>query len=160
VTEDSHTAYIALGSNLGRRKKNVAAALNALEATRGVTVDAVSPLYETEPEGGPDDQGMFINGVARVHTTLTPERLLAVCQNIEDSLGRKRTIRWGPRTIDLDLLLYENEIRSEPELTLPHPMMHLRTFVMRPLVDIAPDGAHPVLDETFAEILAGLEARA
>ena len=155
-----HTAYIALGSNMGRRKKNVAAALNALEATRDVDVEIISPLYETLPEGGPDDQAPYINGVVRVRTTLSPERLLAVCQNIEDSLGRKRTIRWGPRTIDLDLLLYESEIRCEPELTLPHPMMHLRTFVMRPLVDIAPDGAHPVFDETFAEILTELEARA
>ncbi len=156
----SHTAFVALGSNLGRRKKNIAAALNALEATRGVSVEAVSPLYETDPEGGPDDQPRFINGVARLRTSLPPDRLLAVCQHIEDLLGRKRLVRWGPRTIDLDLLLYENEILSSPELTLPHPMMHLRTFVMRPLADIAPDTVHPVLETTCREILADLQARA
>jgi len=157
VSDQPHVAYIALGSNMGRREKNIAAALNALELTKGVDIDVVSPLYETEAEGGPDDQDPFINGVARVHTSLSPERLLAVCLNIEDSLGRKRAVRWGPRTIDLDLLLFDNEIRSEPELTLPHPMMHERTFVMRPLCDIAPEGFHPVLEESFSAILNALE---
>lgn len=160
MSDSPHVAYIAMGSNQGHRQKNIAAALNALELTRGVDVDAVSPLYETEPEGGPDDQDPYINGVARIHTSLTPERLLAVCQHIEDSLGRKRAVRWGPRTIDLDLLLYDTELRSDPELTLPHPMMHERTFVMRPLCDIAPDGVHPVLDEPFSAILKELEAKA
>ena len=156
VRKEKHHAYVGLGSNLGRRKKNIAAALNALESTRNVEVVKVSSLYETAPEGGPDDQPPYINAVAHIETTLSPERILAVCQHIEDSLGRKRTIRWGPRTIDLDLLSYDQEIRAEPELTLPHPMMHERQFVMRPLVEVAPDLIHPVLDRSAKSILESL----
>lgn len=152
-----HEAFIGLGSNLGRRKKNIAAALNALQSTREIEVAAASGLYETEPVGGPQDQGRYVNAVARITTALSPERLLAVCQRIEDSLGRRRTIRWGPRTIDLDLLSYDAEIRAGSALTLPHPMMHERTFVMRPLAEIAPDWVHPVLERTAQSILESLE---
>ncbi|MFQ5429205.1 MAG: 2-amino-4-hydroxy-6-hydroxymethyldihydropteridine diphosphokinase [Phycisphaerae bacterium] len=155
-----HDAYIGLGSNLGRRKRNIAAALNALEHTREIEIVGVSSLYETSPEGGPDDQPMFINAVAHIKTSLTPERLLAVCQNIEDSLGRKRALRWGPRTIDLDILCYDQVIRADPDLTLPHPMMHERTFVMRPLAEVAPDLMHPTLERTARAILESLDASA
>lgn len=151
-----HDAYIGLGSNMGRRKKNVAAALNALETTREIEVIQVSGLYETDPVGGPEDQPSFINAVAHLKTTLSPERLLAVCINIEESLGRKREIRWGPRTIDLDLLIYDEEIRATPELILPHPLMHERRFVMEPLVEISPNLVHPMLGQTAAEILEAL----
>jgi len=156
VKGKKHNAYIGLGSNLGRRKKNITAALGALETTREIEIVKVSSLYETEPLGGPDDQPKFINAVAHVRTTLSPERLLAVCFHIEDSLGRKRAIRWGRRTIDLDLLIYEQEIRATPDLTLPHPMMHERWFVMEPLAEVAPDLMHPTLEQTAREILETL----
>lgn len=159
VSENRHEAFIGLGSNLGRRKKNIAAALNALQSTREIEVIAASGLYETDPVGGPEDQPRFVNSVARIATGLSPERLLAVCQHIEDSLGRKRTIRWGPRTIDLDILSFDDEIRAEPELTLPHPMMHERAFVMRPLAELAPDWIHPVLERTALSILESLDAK-
>lgn len=154
-----HQAFIGLGSNMGRRKKNITAALGALESAREIEIVAVSPLYETAAEGGPGDQPAFINGVVEVRTSLAAERLLAVCQRIESLLGRTRDVHWGPRTIDLDLLAFDDEIASEPELTLPHPMMHERGFVMKPLADIAPDWVHPVLQRTAASILEGMGDR-
>lgn len=153
-----HTAYVAFGSNLGRRERNVTAALTALEATRGVEVEAVSALYETQAVGGPPDQPPYINGVARLRTTLAPKRLLSVFLQIETSLGRARSkeVRWGPRTIDLDLLLYDDEIIADADLVVPHPLMHERRFVMAPLAEIAPDVMHPVLERTARDILSEL----
>ena len=152
-----HNAYVGLGSNLGRRERNIEAALNALQTTRGVEVVAISSLYETDPVGGPEEQPRFINAAAHVRTTLGPARLLAVCNQIEDALGRQREIRWGPRTIDVDLLIYDREIRADPELTLPHPLLHERRFVLEPLAEIAPDLLHPVLQMTVGELLEKLE---
>ncbi len=153
---NKHVAYVGLGSNMGNREKNIAAALNSLESTRGINVTKASGLYETEPVGGPPGQDLFINAVVRVETTLTSRRLLEVCLNIEDSLGRKRSVRWGPRTIDLDLLSFDDEIRASAKLMLPHPQMHTRRFVMEPLAEIAPDFVHPTLEQTAAEILDAL----
>lgn len=148
-----HVVYIALGANLGQREKNIAAALNALQHTKGVSVDTVSSLYETDPVGGPPDQPRFINAAAKLVTELTPERLLSVLQQIELSLGRRRGERWGPREIDLDILLYDNLVISEDGLTIPHPLMHERRFVMEPLAEIAPEARHPALGMTAHEIL-------
>ena len=148
-----HTAFLGLGSNVGAREKNVAAALNALETTRGISVTKVSSLYETDPVGGPADQPAFINAVAQIETALSAPRLLAVCQKIEEMLGRKRKIHWGPRTIDLDLLIYGDEVHSSAALTIPHPLMHERRFVMEPFVEIAPDFVHPMLNRTARQIL-------
>ncbi|MFH1419161.1 MAG: 2-amino-4-hydroxy-6-hydroxymethyldihydropteridine diphosphokinase [Planctomycetota bacterium] len=156
VKRSWHDAYIGLGSNMGRRKKNVAAALNALEITKEIEVIKVSKLYETEPVGGPEDQGPYINAAAHIRTNLSPLRLLAVCLNIEESLGRKRSIRWGARTIDLDVLCYEQKVVATPKLTLPHPLMHERRFVMEPLAEIAPDLVHPMLEQTAREIFDSL----
>lgn len=152
-----HVAYVGLGSNLGPREKNISAALNALERTRGIVVEKVSSLYSTDPVGGPDDQPQFINAAARLRTALSPRRLLSVLQQVETSLGRRRDgVRWGPRTIDLDLLLYDDVILGDDDLTLPHPLMHERRFVMQPLAEIAATVRHPTLGLTAAEILAGL----
>lgn len=152
-------AYIGLGSNMGRREKNISAALNALESTREIEVVKASSLYETEPVGGPEDQPRFLNAAAHLRTTLTPERFLTVCQQIESSLGRKRDIPWGPRTIDLDVLFFADEIRSSPELMIPHPLLHERRFVLEPLAEIAPDLAHPTMDQTVRELLESLLAK-
>lgn len=154
-----HRAFIGLGSNVGHREKNITAALAALETTREIEVVKVSGLYETEPVGGPADQGKFLNAVVEVSTTLAALRLLAVCQRIEDSLGRKRDLRWGPRTIDLDILLFDDEIHSTAELTIPHPMMHERRFVLEPLVEIAPDVVHPTLEQTARDLLEAIGPR-
>lgn len=148
-----HVIYIALGSNLGQREKNITAALTALEHTRGIVVDQVSSLYETNPVGGPEDQPKFINAAARLKTELPPERLLALLLQIEASLGRKRGEPWGPRTIDLDLLLYDDLVISEDGLSVPHPLMHERRFVMEPLAEIAPEVVHPTLGMSAKAIL-------
>ncbi len=152
-------AYIGLGSNLGTREKNIQKAVDLLEKSPGVRVAKLSPFYETEPVGDVP-QGKFINAVAEVYTALFAPGLLAVCRNIEDALGRVRTVKWGPRTIDLDILLYGEEVIQTKELTVPHPLMHEREFVLRPLSDIAPDAYHPVLEKTAQELLEGLGTKA
>ncbi len=151
-----HDAYIGLGSNLGLREKNIATALNALQTTKEIDVVKVSGLYENKAVGGPPDQPDFINAAAHVRTTLSPERLLAVCLNVESSLGRKRDIPWGPRTIDLDILFYDDEILSTSELTIPHPLLHERRFVLEPLAEIAPELIHPAMEETVTQLLKAL----
>ncbi|MHB8174010.1 MAG: 2-amino-4-hydroxy-6-hydroxymethyldihydropteridine diphosphokinase [Nitrospirota bacterium] len=149
-------AYIGLGSNLGDRAGNIKKAVQLLEKSPGIKVVKLSPFYETEPVGDVP-QGKFINAAAEVYTALFPLGLLALCRGIEDALGRVRTVKWGPRTIDLDILLYDEEVIETGELAVPHPLMHEREFVLKPLSDIAPDAYHPVLRKTVLELLEGLE---
>lgn len=137
------TAYIGLGSNLGDRDGLLRAALAALAETHGIRVVAVSTVRETEPVGHVD-QPRFLNAVAAVETDLGPRALLAELLRIERSLGRTRAgPRFGPRTIDLDLLLYDDLIVDEPGLHVPHPRLHERTFVLEPLAELAPDAVVP-----------------
>jgi 2-amino-4-hydroxy-6-hydroxymethyldihydropteridine diphosphokinase len=144
-------AYLGLGSNEGDRAETIQAAVAKLNGTAGLTVTAISALYETEPLEYPD-QGWFLNAVAAVETDLSPADLLAVLLDIEASLHRERTIRFGPRTIDLDLILYGDEVITTGNLQVPHIRCHARAFVLIPLGEIAPDVRHPVFDKTAAEL--------
>ncbi|MDP6686227.1 MAG: 2-amino-4-hydroxy-6-hydroxymethyldihydropteridine diphosphokinase, partial [Candidatus Omnitrophota bacterium] len=127
--------YIGVGSNLGDREKNIQDAVQGLKEIEKIEVKKLSRLYETDPLGGPP-QGKYLNGAIELDTTLSPRELLLVLLGIERSLGRQRTIRNGPRTIDLDILIYGDEKINEPDLKIPHPRMREREFVQRPLRDI------------------------
>jgi len=156
--EDEHvgvTCYIGLGSNMGNRRGHLESALAQLGRCDGVEIRQVSSFHETEPVGGPM-QGRYLNGAAELRTTLAPEKLLDVLQRIENNLGRTRTVRWGPRTIDLDVLLYGDEVIDTERLTVPHPLMHERGFVLGPLSEIAPDVRHPVLQQRIGVLLQRL----
>jgi 2-amino-4-hydroxy-6-hydroxymethyldihydropteridine diphosphokinase len=142
-------AYIALGSNLGDRHENLGKALAALQESAGIVVQQASSYFVTEPVGGPRGQEKYLNAAAELVTELPPRDLLRVLLEIEQQLGRVRRERFGPRTIDLDLLLYDQQIVNEPGLEIPHPRMHERLFVLGPLAQIAPDVVHPVLGQTI-----------
>ncbi len=142
----AETAYIALGSNLGDREAAIRSAVEALDRSTGISVTAVSTVIETAPVG-PPGQGRYLNAVVEVCTTLNARRLLKECLIIESSQGRDRESapRWGARTLDLDILLFGDEVIDEPGLSVPHPSMHERAFVLEPLAEIAPEVVHPVL---------------
>jgi 2-amino-4-hydroxy-6-hydroxymethyldihydropteridine diphosphokinase len=149
-------AYIGLGSNRGDRKTNCRKALELLAESGRVT--KVSSFYRTEPVGFKDQED-FINAVAEVETDLSPQELLAACNRIEAELGRTREVRWGPRTIDLDILLYGDRTvhDHDPDLTIPHPLLADRRFVLVPLCEIAPQALHPVSGKTVERLLHELE---
>ena len=132
------TAYVGLGANVGDPRAQLAAAVAAIAALPGVELLAVSSVYESDPVGPVQDQPVFLNAVAEVSTTIGPDRLLVALQGIESSLGRVRSIRFGPRTCDLDLLLYGDVVSGDPALTLPHPRLAERRFVLDPLAELAP----------------------
>ncbi|OAT80710.1 2-amino-4-hydroxy-6-hydroxymethyldihydropteridine diphosphokinase [Desulfotomaculum copahuensis] len=131
-------AYIGIGSNLGDKAANIKKGLDLLAGTPGVRLLRVAPYYRTAPVGY-TDQDWFVNTAAEVATALPPEDLLAACLEVENRLGRVRTIRWGPRVIDLDLLLYGDRVINWPQLTVPHPRLHERAFVLVPLADLVPE---------------------
>ncbi|MDR3234038.1 MAG: 2-amino-4-hydroxy-6-hydroxymethyldihydropteridine diphosphokinase [Planctomycetaceae bacterium] len=135
---------LAFGSNLGYREENVAGAWKMLGTKPGITPLQLSPLYETEPVGGPASQGLYINAAGMIQTSLLPLELLRTLQQIESAFGRIRLERWGARTLDIDILLYGNAVINTPELTIPHPEMLHRQFVLTPAQDIAADWVHPV----------------
>ena len=130
-------AFVGLGSNLGDRREALSSAVDGLRA--GGDVVAVSPLYETEPQGGPEGQPPYLNVVVELRTAGTPHQLLRRCQDLEAAAGRVRTVRFGPRTLDADVLLFGDAVVDEPDLQVPHPRMRERRFVLAPLSDLAPD---------------------
>lgn len=134
------TAYIALGSNLGNKKANLTTALFYLVREPRIILEKLSSFRETKPYGV-TDQPDFLNACCRIWTNLSPRQLLTALQSIENKMGRVRTRRWGERNIDLDILLYDDITVNEPDLTIPHPDMKNRDFVMKPLQEIAPDVA-------------------
>jgi 2-amino-4-hydroxy-6-hydroxymethyldihydropteridine diphosphokinase len=153
-----HMAYIALGSNIEPRAQTLIKALTLLDAQPGVAVGRVSQFIETEPVSSVE-QGKFLNGAAQITTDLQPRELIGLLHEIEAKLGRNRAKEqhWGPRTCDLDLLLFDDLIINEPELVIPHPRMHERVFVLKPLCQIAPDVEHPVVHKTISAMLAERE---
>jgi 2-amino-4-hydroxy-6-hydroxymethyldihydropteridine diphosphokinase len=149
--------HIGLGSNLGKRKENCTKALMLL-STRGIVITKRSSFIETEP-WGVRDQPKFINMAIEAETALEPLKLLETLKSVEGEMGRKESYRWGPRVIDLDILFYDDGVVDSPELRIPHPLMHEREFVLRPLAEIAPDKVHPVLKKTVRELLSELREK-
>lgn len=147
------TVYISLGSNIGDRAANLRAAI--AELGRLGEVRRTSPFYATEPVEF-TQQDEFLNCVVELHTRLAPQALMEAALGIEQRMGRVRGADKGPRSIDLDLLLYDDQVVEQPGLKIPHPAMHRRRFVLAPLVDIAPEAVHPVLQRTARELLAAL----
>jgi len=152
------TAYIGLGSNLGDRHANINSALKNLADHQDITLCRVSDIQCTQPLG-PPDQPDYLNAVAELETTLSPHALLAVLLQIEKKLGRVRREPWSARTIDLDLLLFDQQVITGPDLTVPHPRMHLRSFVLQGLCQLNPDLIHPLLDEPVHELARRLAGR-
>lgn len=152
------TALIGLGSNLGDRAAALEKALELLREESQIRVEAVSSFRESKPAGGPE-QGEFLNAAARLETSLSPEELLANLLAIEDQIGRVRVERWGPRLIDLDLLLYDRVEMKTPTLELPHPRMCYRRFVLEPAADVAPRMFHPGCGATVRSMLKHLKER-
>lgn len=154
--------YLGLGGNLtepGRRRRDfLRSGLAALNAATGVKVNRVSSLYQTDPVG-PQDQDRFLNCAAEIETSLNPLDLLDLCQAIEHEHHRVRTIKWGPRTLDLDLLLWGTRIVDEERLIIPHPEMINREFVLAPLAELAGEAVHPILNQPIERLLAGLPIR-
>lgn len=150
-------AYLGLGANLGEPAQQVREALERLNGAFEVEVTRVSTFYRNPPLG-PENQPWYVNAVARVRTRLGPEELLRLLQQIEAAMGRVRGEKWGPRVIDLDLLLYNGEVIFTPKLVVPHPEMHHRVFVLAPLAEIAPRAWHPVLHKSAEDLLAELDA--
>ena len=145
-----HNIYLALGTNLGDRATNLRAALKAMPPS--IVIHHSSPIYETPP-WGVTDQPTFLNMVVQAETKMKPLPLLACLKKIETELGRTPTVRWGPRLIDIDILFYDDLVLDLPQVTIPHPRLHERAFVLVPLADIAPGLIHPVLRQTVSTLL-------
>lgn len=150
--------YIGVGSNVGDRLKNVRQAIHQLEELEKFEVRKISPVYETEPQGGPQGQFDYLNLVIEADTGFSPRDLLSRLQAIEENIGRKhRHLRWDKREIDLDILLYGDMVIAEEDLTIPHVHMQKRFFVLKPLSDLNPELNHPVLGQDVKTLLDSLK---
>ncbi|EPY2304438.1 2-amino-4-hydroxy-6-hydroxymethyldihydropteridine diphosphokinase [Clostridium sporogenes] len=152
-----HTAYVAFGSNIGEKENYIKRALEKIEE-RDIKIIKVSPIYETEPYGVLD-QDSFLNGVVRIETNLTPEDLIKELLLIEKQLDRVRERRWGPRTIDLDIIFYDDLIINKNNLIIPHKDMENREFVLKPLCDIDENFIHPVLKKSVRQLYDELKLK-
>lgn len=157
ITRGWHTAYIALGSNIGDKKAYLDMAVKHLNERKDCQVKKVSDYLVTEPYGV-TDQDDFLNGALELQTMLDPEELLQALHQIEQDANRVRTIHWGPRTLDLDILMYDDLVLDTPELHIPHIEMHLRDFVLIPMNQIAPWKRHPLTGKTVEEMLQNLKS--
>lgn len=153
-----HEAYLALGANLGERRKTLQSACELLARAGDIHIVAKSSLHETAPQGGPAGQGDYLNAVLHIRTGLPPAVLLERCLAVEAQLGRQRSVLNAPRTIDIDILLYDDLEIHSPTLDIPHPRMHQRRFVLSPLAEVAPESWHPVLRKSALDLLADLPA--
>ncbi len=151
-----HDVFLSLGSNMGDRLRYIKDAIKALRDTSQII--AISPVYETSPYGYVK-QSYFLNCAVHIKTNSSPSTLLKDIHEIEKFLGRKREIRWGPRTIDIDIIFYDTLILNTPELMIPHPDMQNRLFVLKPLADIAPQIVHPILKKSIKELLDSLHSK-
>ncbi len=151
------TAYIALGSNIECRIDHINTALARIMTIPTTEILRHSSIIETRPQGGPEGQNRYLNGVIEISTRQGPLELLSHLLNIETALGRVRNEKWGPRTIDLDILLYNKDIINYNNLTIPHKQMHKRLFVMEPIAQIAPSLIHPLLNKTMSQIYSELK---
>ncbi len=153
-----HRAYVAFGSNMGNREEYIREALEALKANPQINVNKISDVIETKPYGVVE-QDDFLNGVLEIETLLSPEELLDVLHEIENTADRKRTLRWGPRTLDLDILFFDKLVYESERLVIPHVDIENRDFVLKPMCMIAPNLRHPILRKTIAQLLRELEER-
>lgn len=156
ITRGWHTAFIALGSNMGDKDAHLLFGVEELKKIKQIQVEKVSSFIKTEPYGY-TDQDVFLNGACMIRTTLTPEELLDVCQHIEAEAKRVRKIHWGPRTLDLDVLFYDQEIIATERLNVPHPDMANRDFVLKPMAELAPWWGHPITHRTMQQMLNNWE---
>ncbi len=148
-------AFVSLGANCDEPARRIKEAVGRLKEIEGIRFLGASSFYLTEPVG-PIDQPPFVNAVAEWSTRLPPADFLVSILGVEKAMGRKRSLRWGPRLIDIDLLLYADRIIEVPDFRVPHPRMHERRFVLEPLAELAPEAVHPAAGKTAAELLAAL----
>ena len=152
-----HKAYIAIGSNMGDREGYLAGAVEAMKAHPLMELKKVSRWILTEPYGGVE-QDDFLNGAAEIETLMSPRQLLEALHEMENAAGRERNVRWGPRTLDLDILFYDKVLLESEKLVIPHPDLENRRFVLEPMAEIAPAFRHPVTGKSMAALLRELEA--
>lgn len=146
--------YIGVGSNLGDREANIEKAISLLDGCEGIAVKRRSPVYETDPEGGPEGQGKYLNMVLETECSLSPQLLLDALKETEKKIGRKSSsVRWSAREVDLDILMCGDLVFKSENLEVPHPSMHKRFFVLKPFFDLAPDEKHPVLGLKVKDML-------